>query len=118
MAVGKKSAHPNHRSEAIASPALKTLTRRIHELEARIDALEEIAERPPSRAVHLPKIWNGNFREFAPTMRAEHIAYLYGRAVGGVKKAAQERSDKIPTPSESRPWNRDDVKRHYSRRIA
>jgi hypothetical protein len=53
-------------------------------------------------------------------MRAQHIAELYNRKVGGVKKAAQARSPKIPTPCECRPWgwNRSDVERHYNRRVA
>lgn len=59
-------------------------------------------------------------RDFPPTLRAEHIAHLYNRKIGGVKKAAQKRDPKIPTPCECRPWgwNRDDVKRHYERRVA
>lgn len=61
-----------------------------------------------------------DWRAFPPTMRAIDIAVLYSRKVGGVKKAAQRRDRKIPTPCESRPWgwNRDDVKRHFERRIA
>lgn len=57
---------------------------------------------------------------YPPTLRAEHIAQLYSRKVGGVKKAAQQRSRKIPIPCESRPWgwNRDEVRRHYERRVA
>ncbi len=61
-----------------------------------------------------------DWRAFPATMRAQHIADLYNRKVGGVKKAAQKGSPKIPTPCECRPWgwNRDDVKRHYERRVA
>ena len=61
-----------------------------------------------------------DWRSLPKTLRAEHVADLYNRKVGGVKKAAQRRSSKIPTPCESRPWgwNRDDVKRHYERRVA
>lgn len=60
-----------------------------------------------------------NWSEYPKTMRAEHIAELYSRRVGGVKKAAQQRSRKIPTPCECRPWgwNRADVQRHYERRV-
>lgn len=52
-------------------------------------------------------------------MRAEHLADLYNRKVGGVKKAAQRGDRKIPIPCETRPfgWNRDDVRRHYERRV-
>ena len=59
-----------------------------------------------------------DWQQFPPTLRAEHIAQIYCRKVGGVKKAAQRRSRKIPTPCESRPWgwNREDVRRHYERR--
>lgn len=61
-----------------------------------------------------------NWNAYPATMRAEHIADLYNRKVGGVKKAAQQRSRKIPTPCETRPWGwkRDDVKRHFERRAA
>jgi hypothetical protein len=61
-----------------------------------------------------------DWRSYPATMRAEHIAELYNRKVGGVKKAAQARSPKIPTPCECRPWgwNRSDVERHYNRRVA
>ena len=58
--------------------------------------------------------------DYPPTLRATHIAALYGRTVGGVKKAAQQRNPKIPTPCQCRPWgwNRDDVRRHYEHRTA
>jgi hypothetical protein len=61
-----------------------------------------------------------DWRSYPKTMRAEHLAELYNRKIGGVKKAAQQRSPKIPTPSVCRPWgwNRDDVRRHYERRVA
>ena len=62
-----------------------------------------------------------NWSAFPLTLRAEHIAEIYNRkSVGAVKKAAQRRSKKIPTPCESRPWgwNRADVIRHYERRVA
>jgi hypothetical protein len=61
-----------------------------------------------------------DWRSYPPTMRAHHIAELYGRTVLGVKKAAQQRSSKIPTPCECRPWgwNRTDVERHFNRRTA
>jgi hypothetical protein len=61
-----------------------------------------------------------DWRSYPPTMRAEHIAELYGRSVLGVKKAAQQRSPKIPTPCTTRPWgwNRADVQRHFDRRVA
>lgn len=61
-----------------------------------------------------------DWRSYPKTMRAEHIAELYNRKVGGVKKAAQARDPKIPTPCERHPWgwNRADVQRHYDRRSA
>lgn len=61
-----------------------------------------------------------DWRSLPLTLRAEHIAQIYNRRVGGVKKAAQQRSNKIPTPCERRPWgwNRADVQRHYERRVA
>jgi hypothetical protein len=61
-----------------------------------------------------------DWQRYPATLRAEHIAEIYSRKVGGVKKAAQQRSRKIPTPCETRPWgwNREDVRRHYERRTA
>ena len=61
-----------------------------------------------------------NWRDYPPTMRAQHLAELYGSTVMGIRKMAQRRNPKIPTPSTSRPfgWNRADVQRHYERRTA
>lgn len=61
-----------------------------------------------------------DWRAYPKTLRAHHLAEIYDRKVGGVKKAAQQGSPKLPTPSESRPWgwNRADVQRHYERRHA
>lgn len=49
-----------------------------------------------------------------------HIARIYGRKVGGVRKAWQERSDKLPTPCQSRPYKvrREDARRHFERMSA
>jgi hypothetical protein len=61
-----------------------------------------------------------DWHSFPLTMRAEHLVTIYGFTLLGIKKMAQKRNPKIPTPSTSRPfgWNRDDVIRHYSRRVA
>lgn len=61
-----------------------------------------------------------NWRDYPPTMRAVHLSELYGYTLLTVRKMAQQRNPKIPTPSTSRPfgWNRADVERHYSRRVA
>ena len=48
--------------------------------------------------------WDGNFRYFPPTLRPEHIAYLCGYTINTVRKMAQQRNDKIPTPCMIRPF--------------
>lgn len=57
---------------------------------------------------------------YPKTMRAEHLADVYGKTVRTIRNMAAARSSKIPTPSEARPfgWNRADVQRHYERRVA
>lgn len=54
------------------------------------------------------------------TLRAADLARIYGYTVRTIRNMAADRNSKIPTPSTSRPfgWNRDDVKRHYERRVA
>ena len=61
-----------------------------------------------------------DWRVFPLTLRAQHIAEIYGYTLLTARKLAQKRSPKIPTPCTSRPygWNREDVQRHYSRRVA
>jgi hypothetical protein len=57
---------------------------------------------------------------YPKTMRAEHLSDLYGYTLLTVRKMAQKGSSKIPTPAAKRPfgWNRDEVRRHYERRVA
>lgn len=59
-------------------------------------------------------------KAYPATLRAQHLSEIYGYTLLTIRKMAQERNRKIPTPSTSRPygWNRDDVKRHYERRVA
>lgn len=59
-----------------------------------------------------------DWRAYPPTLRAVHIATIYGYTLLTVRKMAQQRNPKIPTPCTSRPfgWNREDVKRHYQGR--
>ena len=57
---------------------------------------------------------------YPKTMRATDLSDLYGYTLLTVRKMAQKGSSKIPTPATSRPfgWNRDEVRRHYERRVA
>jgi len=59
-----------------------------------------------------------DWKSYPATLRAVHLSELYGYTVMTVRKMAQQRKSKIPTPSTSRPfgWNRADVQRHYERR--
>lgn len=54
-------------------------------------------------------------RDYPPTLRCQHLAALYGYTLLTVRKMAQQRSRKIPTPCASRPFRfrRDDVRRHF-----
>lgn len=54
------------------------------------------------------------------TLRATHLADIYGYSVRTIRNMAAERNPKIPTPATARPfgWNRADVQRHYTRRAA
>lgn len=58
-----------------------------------------------------------DWRALPSILRASHLAQIYNRRVGGVRKALQQRSPKLPTPCETRPFGvrRDDCKRHYER---
>lgn len=57
--------------------------------------------------------WN----QLPPLLDAYDLARIYKRAVGGVRKALQRRSPKLPTPCQSRPFRvrREDAKRHWNR---
>lgn len=59
-------------------------------------------------------------RDFPTTMRPEDLAQLYPYTVLYIKKLAQQRSRKIPTPCCAKPiaFRRDDVKRHYEKQVA
>lgn len=59
-------------------------------------------------------------RDYPPTLKAEHLASLYPFTLLTIKKMAQQRNPKVPTPCGTRPWswNRDDVRRHFERRAA
>lgn len=61
-----------------------------------------------------------NWSAYPATLRAEHLAEIYNRKVKGVKKALQQRSPKLPTPCETRPWGvrKSDARRHFERRSA
>lgn len=61
-----------------------------------------------------------DWKVFPMTLRAQHISEIYNYTLLTVRKMAQERNSKIPTPCTTRPfgWNREDVRRHYERRVA
>lgn len=60
--------------------------------------------------------WNA----YGPMLDAYDLAAIYKRKVGGVRKALQERSPKLPTPVQTRPFRvrKDDCKRHFDRLTA
>lgn len=58
-----------------------------------------------------------DWRSYPSILRAEHLAEIYNRKIGGVRKGLQQRSKKLPTPCQTRPFGvrKDDCKRHYER---
>lgn len=56
-------------------------------------------------------------RDYPPTLRCEHLVGLYPYTLLTIRKFAQQRNPKIPTPCSTRPFafRRDDVRRHYIR---
>ena len=92
---------------------------RIRDVENRLEELELfVKSRVTPVALTLPAVWDGDFRAFPPTLRVQHIAFLYDYSIATTRKMAAKHDPKIPTPSTSRPfgWNRADVERHYKRR--
>lgn len=61
-----------------------------------------------------------NWQAYPATLRAEHLAEIYNRKIGGVRKGLQKRSKKLPTPCETRPFGvrKSDCRRHFERRTA
>lgn len=61
-----------------------------------------------------------NWNRYPATLRAEHLAEIYNRKIGGVRKGLQQRSKKLPTPCETRPFGvrKSDCQRHFERRSA
>jgi hypothetical protein len=97
----------------------KNLRHCFRALEARVEALEQIVAASPARPATVAGRWDGHFQSFPATLRAADVSRLYGYTVRTVRNMAAARNPKIPTPSTSRPfgWNREDVRRHYLRRV-
>lgn len=58
-----------------------------------------------------------NWSEFEPLLRCDDLTRIYPYTLLTIRKMAQQRNPKIPTPCASRPFlfRRDDVKRHFER---
>lgn len=54
---------------------------------------------------------------YKPLMRCEDLTTIYPYTLLTIRKMAQQRNPKLPTPCGSRPFvfRRDDVRRHYER---
>lgn len=61
-----------------------------------------------------------NWNAYPSILRAQHLAEIYNRKIGGVRKGLQQRSAKLPTPCQVRPFGvrREDARRHYARMVA
>ena len=55
--------------------------------------------------------------KYPALLTAYHLAEIYTRKVGGVRKALQQRSPKLPTPCQARPYKvrKADCQRHFQR---
>lgn len=58
-----------------------------------------------------------NWSQYPALLTARDLAEIYARKVGGVRKALQQRSPKLPTPCQVRPFKvrKSDAQRHFSR---
>lgn len=58
-----------------------------------------------------------NWSSYKPLMRCEDLTAIYPYTLLTIRKMAQTRNPKIPTPCGSRPFvfRRDDVRRHFER---
>lgn len=53
-------------------------------------------------------------------LNVTHLAEIYDRRVGGVRRALWSNDPKLPTPCQKRPYKvrKDDCKRHFARMSA
>lgn len=61
-----------------------------------------------------------DWSRYPALLTAKDLAEIYNRRLGGVRKGLQERSKKLPTPCQSRPFRirKDDCMRHFDRMTA
>src|SRR5688572_2352102 len=99
----------------------KTLRQCCHEiaqLKIRVQQPEEISSAPRA-PLHQPLGGSSaiDWRRYPALLDVHHLAEIYSRAVGGVRRALYERDPKLPTPCQVRPYKvrKDDCKRHWDR---
>lgn len=58
-----------------------------------------------------------NWRAYPAMLRPAHLAEIYTRKIGGVRKGLQRRSPTLPTPCQTRPFGvrKADCIRHFER---
>lgn len=58
-----------------------------------------------------------NWAAYPKLLNVSHLAEIYDRREGGVRKALRQRSPKLPTPCQERPYKirKDDCRRHFER---
>lgn len=61
-----------------------------------------------------------NWQSFKPLLKCDDLTRIYPYTLLSIRKMAQQRNPKIPTPCGSRPFvfRREDVKRHFDRLVA
>ena len=91
---------------------VQQLERRVEDLEGRLAVLEKA-----KRFVPLGGWQSLDWSYYPPLLSVAHLAEIYGRSVGAIRKGLQQRSAKLPTPCQSRPFKvrRADCKRHFDR---
>jgi hypothetical protein len=58
-----------------------------------------------------------DWTRYPALLDVRHLAEIYARKEAGVRRALWERSKKLPTPCQTRPYKvrKDDCKRHFER---
>lgn len=95
--------------------------RELDQLGAVVQELRDIVTRfeavvphqyPPMATSHVI-----DWRRYPALLDAQHLAEIYSRPIDSIRKGLQQRSHKLPTPCQSRPFKvrKDDCKRHFDR---
>lgn len=98
----------------------RTLRECWNEIRRLTERVNELERGTGSGRPQYPDVIDGraiDWRRYPSLLDAHHLAEIYARTVGGVRKGLSERSRKLPTPCQVRPFKvrKDDCKRHWDR---